>query len=149
MRAAIYSAFLYTITMNPTLNTVPEMNLPPPIAPDNPVNPNMGSNVGSPEAFNARPSNVMPQASPFPAQALPLPQAPLPTIATSAVTSTTTNGALSVASDADLIEKEWVVKAKEIINKTQSDPHEQSKEITIFKADYMKKRYNKTLKLSE
>ena len=53
------------------------------------------------------------------------------------------------ADDADLIEKEWVNKAKQIVEKTRNDPYEQSKEITLFKADYMKKRYNKTLKLSE
>ena len=48
-----------------------------------------------------------------------------------------------------LIEKECVQKAKDIIKQTQNDPHVQSKELNIFKADYMQKRYNKVLKLSE
>lgn len=54
-----------------------------------------------------------------------------------------------IADDNDLIEKEWVSKAKEIIEKTKDDPHQQSDVLTLFKADYIKKRYNKTIKTSE
>lgn len=50
------------------------------------------------------------------------------------------------ASDADLIEKEWVLKAKDIVSHTQSNPHEQQQALSKFKADYMKKRYNKDIK---
>ena len=55
----------------------------------------------------------------------------------------------AIADDNDLIEKEWVSKAKKIIEATREDPYAQSKEITEFKADYMKKRYNKNIKVSE
>ncbi len=48
-----------------------------------------------------------------------------------------------VADDVDLIEKEWVEKAKQIVNQTKDDPHTQNKELNSFKADYIKKRYNK------
>ena len=58
-------------------------------------------------------------------------------------------GAPPIAEDADLIEKEWVIKAKEIVAQTAHDPHLQNKEINRFKADYLKKRYNKEIKLSE
>lgn len=54
-----------------------------------------------------------------------------------------------VADDVDLIEKAWVEKAKEIVTKTRSDPHVQTTEMNRFKADYLKKRYNKDLKLGE
>lgn len=54
-----------------------------------------------------------------------------------------------IADDADLIEKEWVDKAKQIVDHTRHDPHLQSKEMNTMKADYLKKRYNKDLKLSE
>lgn len=54
-----------------------------------------------------------------------------------------------IADDNDLIEKEWVNKAKNIIEKTKNDPHQQSDAITLFKADYIKKRYNKTIKTDE
>ena len=53
------------------------------------------------------------------------------------------------ASDSDLIEKEWVDKAKQIINKNKEDPYLQSVEISHVRVDYMKKRYNKDIKLSE
>lgn len=55
----------------------------------------------------------------------------------------------SIADDADLIEKEWVEKAKMIVNATKDDPYKQTKEMTRMKADYLKKRYNKDLKLSQ
>ena len=50
------------------------------------------------------------------------------------------------AQDADLIEKEWVLKAKEIVARTHGDPYEQNSEINKIKADYIKKRYNKDIK---
>lgn len=52
------------------------------------------------------------------------------------------------AADTDLIEKEWVVKAKQIVEHTSSDPYTQQEELNKVKADYMKKRYNKDIKLT-
>lgn len=54
-----------------------------------------------------------------------------------------------LAEDVDLIEKEWVDKAKAIVNHTRDDPHRQNKEINKMKADYIKKRYNKDIQVSE
>ena len=54
-----------------------------------------------------------------------------------------------IADDVDLIEKEWVHKAKEIVEQTKTDPHIQNKKMNEVKAGYLKKRYNKELKLSE
>lgn len=54
-----------------------------------------------------------------------------------------------IADDADLIEKEWVQKAKEIVERTKHDPYQQNKEVERMKADYMQKRYNKDIKLTE
>jgi hypothetical protein len=53
----------------------------------------------------------------------------------------------TVANDLDLIEKEWVEKAKAIVSKTRTDPHTQNDEMNKFKADYMKKRYGKDIKI--
>ena len=61
--------------------------------------------------------------------------------------ATTHTGALS-AEDADLIEKTWVEKAKQIVSETRGDPFSQNKEINKVKADYIKKRYNKDIKLA-
>lgn len=54
-----------------------------------------------------------------------------------------------IADDTDLIEKEWVDKAKEIVAQTAHDPYLQNKEINKIRAEYLKKRYNKELKQSE
>lgn len=55
----------------------------------------------------------------------------------------------SEAADSDLIEKEWVERAKQIVDHTKDDPHEQQKALSRMKADYMKKRYNKDIKVSD
>jgi hypothetical protein len=53
------------------------------------------------------------------------------------------------AADNDLIEKEWVAKAKNIVAQTRSDPHKQKNEMSRVKADYVQKRFNKTLKVDD
>lgn len=53
------------------------------------------------------------------------------------------------ADDLDLIEKEWVKKAKEIVEATQNEPHVQSDELSKVKADYIKKRYGKDVRVKE
>ena len=53
----------------------------------------------------------------------------------------------AVAEDLDLIEKEWVRKAKEIVAATLGDPYSQNRQINEMKVDYIKKRYNKDIKL--
>ncbi len=54
-----------------------------------------------------------------------------------------------IADDVDVIEKEWVDKAKKIVSATKDDPHAQEKEVSKLQADYLQKRYNKQLKLTE
>lgn len=51
-----------------------------------------------------------------------------------------------IADDADLIEKEWVDKAKELVDRTKSDPRQQNIALNKMKADYLKKRFNKVIK---
>ena len=51
----------------------------------------------------------------------------------------------AVAGDDDLIEKEWVDKAKHIISATRDDPARREKEVGRLQADYLKKRYGKEL----
>lgn len=51
-----------------------------------------------------------------------------------------------IADDADLIEKEWVDKAKELVERTKSDPRQQNIALNKMKADYLKKRFNKVIK---
>lgn len=47
--------------------------------------------------------------------------------------------------DIDVIEKEWVEKAKSIVAKTKDDPREQSIELTGMKREYIEKRFGKSL----
>jgi Txe/YoeB family toxin of Txe-Axe toxin-antitoxin module len=50
-----------------------------------------------------------------------------------------------VAADEDVIEKEWVDKAKKIILQTKDDPFERTNKVNELQRDYLKKRYNKDL----
>jgi hypothetical protein len=52
-----------------------------------------------------------------------------------------------IADDVDVIEKIWVQKAKTIVDETRDDPHKQSTELSHMKRDYIKKRFNKDIKL--
>ncbi len=55
----------------------------------------------------------------------------------------------AVANDDDLIEKEWVDKAKKIVAQTRDDPHLQDKEVNKLQADYLKKRFGRELGATE
>ncbi len=54
-----------------------------------------------------------------------------------------------VAADEDLIEKEWVDKAKEIIEQTRDDPHARTLKVNELQRDYLQKRYGKVVGASE
>lgn len=53
------------------------------------------------------------------------------------------------AEDADLIEKEWVLHAKDIITRTRQDPFAQANELQKLKSEYLQKRYNKTIEKAD
>ncbi|NCU38450.1 hypothetical protein EOL96_05340 [Candidatus Saccharibacteria bacterium] len=50
-----------------------------------------------------------------------------------------------VAADEDLIEQEWVEKAKNIITSTRDDPYRREQEVKRLQIDYIKKRYGKSI----
>lgn len=50
-----------------------------------------------------------------------------------------------VASDDDLIEREWVDKAKKIITETKEDPYKREEAVNQLQKDYQKKRYGREL----
>jgi hypothetical protein len=54
-----------------------------------------------------------------------------------------------VADDVDVMEKEWVERAKKVIAMTSQDPYTESKEIAKLKASYMKQRFKKDIPLAE
>lgn len=83
------------------------------------------------------------------AQAAPLPQLPAQPQQPIAQQPAADPQTPIIADDSDLIEKEWVLKAKEIVARTKHDPYLQNKEVERIKADYMKKRYNKDIRITE
>lgn len=77
------------------------------------------------------------------AAVLPSVQPPVP-VATD--DSNTAGKALPlVAADDDLIEKEWVEKAKAVIAETKDDPYRREEEVSKLQVDYLRKRYGKEL----
>jgi nucleotide-binding universal stress UspA family protein len=63
--------------------------------------------------------------------------------------TTQDDGTPLVAADEDVIEKEWVDKAKKIITETKDDPHQRTARVNDLQKDYLQKRYGKVLGASE
>jgi hypothetical protein len=138
--------------MNPSSGE--SLNLPPPVTEQQPL-PQPGHEAGPPApetgsrgaekaAGTAQPAAAMPAAPAMPISPLSPPAGPQ-----TGVTGTTNIAVPITADDTDLIEKEWVTKAKQIVERNRDDPHKQSEELTVFRADYLQKRYNKTIKVSK
>lgn len=51
----------------------------------------------------------------------------------------------ATAADDDVIEKEWVDKAKKILAETKDDPNARAARVNELQKDYLKKRYGKEL----
>lgn len=129
--------------MDPASQSTPSFEMPPA--------PRTGETAaGAPEQAPLAESAPLPQAPPLSAPSMPLPTIN-PSMYAAPASAPAPQGMQTpaVADDIDLIEKEWVDKAKAIVNSTRNDPHSQNDEMNRFKADYMKKRYNKDIKLSE
>jgi hypothetical protein len=89
-------------------------------------------------------SNVAPVAPP-PIPALPT---PLPQNTDSTIAPATDDNPIKAADD-DLIEREWVDKAKRIVRDTRADPYQQEAKVSKLQADYLKKRYGKNVGISD
>lgn len=112
--------------------------------------------VQSPEQLPAAAEQAIPAANPA---AIPVPpiagsgatqtqnsaQAP----AANDVAPTTKNVAAKIIEDKDLIEKEYVDRARKIVEDNRDDPYKQSEELTAFRAEYMQKEYNKSIKIDK
>lgn len=93
------------------------------------------------------------EATPAAANAAPAVAPPTPTLPPVVVPDDTTMAPTDdnpvVAADEDLIEKEWVDKAKRIIATTKDDPYRREQEVGKLQADYLRKRYGKELGASQ
>lgn len=76
-----------------------------------------------------------------------MPQVPVPAVPVTPVADPVQQASDTpvVAGDDDLIEKEWVDKVKKIITLTKGSPYDQAKAIATLQADYLKKRYNRSI----
>jgi hypothetical protein len=92
------------------------------------------------------PITDMPTGAP---QGPSLPQLSLSTASSVASQPTTSDDSHLIAEDNDVIEKEWIDRAKKIISLTSNDPYAETKEINKLKASYMKKRFNKDMPLAD
>jgi hypothetical protein len=85
------------------------------------------------EVVNALVGAADPLASSLPAPSIPNSNAVDPVLATDSLS----------AADDDNIEREWVKKAKETIERTRHDPRAQGNETSALKASYQEKRFNR------
>lgn len=103
------------------------------------------------EVLPADPTGTSPAPNTSTAPVKPLPQLPsLPAPQSTAKPVVVPVGDTNPisASDEDVIEKEWVDKAKKIVAQTKDDPYAQEKEVSKLQADYLKKRYGREIKIS-
>jgi hypothetical protein len=49
----------------------------------------------------------------------------------------------------DVIEKDWVDAAEEVVKNTRDDPYRQEEAVESLQVDYLKKRYGKDVKRAE
>ncbi len=100
----------------------------------------------SPERFEQRSESAPAAVTAQPILPAPV-VAPAPTapVVDDAAAQASDDGMPLVAHDDDLIEKEWVDKAKKIIVQTKDDPYAREREVGKLQADYLRKRYGKEL----
>lgn len=139
--------------MNPNIDRmpVPEMNLPGNADGSNgymgeiPNTNERGKFETSPSHESAGPKQSQPSLSIDPSSvAIPAAQAISP------VGSSYSNPTILPAPiDDHELEKQYVAKAKLVIGQTRTDPYVQSKELNKVRAEFIKRKYGKDIKLSD
>ena len=90
---------------------------------------------------------VYPQPIAAPAGAVPM--APAPQQAYQASAAPESMPEVPEEAEEDEYDEVWIAKAKEIVDQTREDPYRQSRAISKIKSDYLKARYDKTIKVAE
>ncbi|MBF1024548.1 MAG: hypothetical protein LP071_04015 [Candidatus Nanogingivalaceae bacterium] len=80
-----------------------------------------------------------------PQVALPQPVVAQPLTNPDSQTVPSDDNATLIANDDDIIEKEWVDKAKKIIAETKDDPYRREVEISKLQIEYIRKRYGREI----
>jgi len=139
--------------MNPGIDKSPSLALPQP-------SPEQGG--GSASGYIVTPHEAVPasqeqhigpsQAQPTLTTPNPIPVAPpavMPPVQPGDPQAAATSAAAADDTDTDELDREWINKAKAIVERTKADPYTESKELGRVKSDYMKIRYNKDIKVAE
>jgi hypothetical protein len=129
------------------INSQPQFEIP--LAPETGQESQAEQSIEKRQVSETAPAKAAPK---FPVQQPVAPPAQAPTaiqipVQDQASAKPATSGI--TAQDTDLIEKEWVVRAKTIVAQTLDDPYKQKNEMSKMKADYIKKRFNKTIPLED
>lgn len=137
--------------MEPTLPSPhgsPELGPQPPRGPEAAPLPNSGRTERLRPMERPAPQEQRTGAGAGDAQPV-MPTVPQPVQApqSSTTASTADDDTPVIAADEDLIEKEWVEKAKRVISETKHDPYAQEQAFSRLQAEYLNKRYGKTIKL--
>lgn len=113
------------------------------------VSPDSERKAGNPVELREQRSETVSQAEQIAAPAAPpiVVPAPASTPADDSAddTSQPATDSPTTANDDDLIEKEWVEKAKKIITATKDDPYRREQEVSRLQADYLLKRYGRSV----
>jgi len=132
------------------MGALPPIQSPPAYPASVPATPQFGA-VGGPQAVPPNlppaplPQQPQPQVAP-PAPAAP-PVSPAPSTPPASSSQSTDAGPIDDGDTA--FDEEWVGKAKAVVSQTHADPYLQSQELSKLKAQYIKLRYNKDIKVSE
>jgi hypothetical protein len=132
--------------MEPNAERSPALALPQPGGEQTQPEAHPGS--GNPEKAPARPEAAPPPITrAAPALTMPIAQPAVPIASDAAQSQPLDPGTDDMTTDA--LDEEWINKAKVIVEQTKSDPYLESKEISRAKADYLRIRYNKHVKVAE
>ncbi len=81
----------------------------------------------------------------IPPVVIPLPTPPVLPINDDATLPLVQDDTPTIANDNEIIEKEWVDKAKKVIAETKDNPYLREQEVSKLQADYLLKRYGRKL----
>ena len=141
--------------MDPNAEKTPGLGLPPPSTEQggpvfDPSKHTMQHHKAELEPISGEmPPVAMPPALPV-MPAMPTVPNPLADATGAPIAAQPMSAAAAVTNDnSDDLDEEWVNKAKAIVEQTKSDPFLESRELSKVKADYLKIRYNKQIKVAE
>lgn len=112
-----------------------------PVEPEPAPKPQAAEATPPPAPTSAQPPAAVPGSpAPFPVVTVQPPAAPqAPAVAVNGATP-------AIADDVDVIEKEWVDAAENVVKSGASDPHKEEEGFETLQVSYLKKRYNKDIK---